>query len=66
MVTYTVKAISEVAPELLRDLRFDGKTHAVIRHNEESGSARAWSFHSTERAAVAAKRRWMSRDIVTR
>ena len=63
-VSYSVKPINEVEAELLRDLNTDGKIWVVVRTSPIS--VKAWSFHTTEAMAKAAKRRWQSRDIVTR
>jgi len=65
MASYTVAAIDEIEPALLADLSYDGKTHAVLRTNR-IGRVQAWSFHTSASAASAAKRRWISRDVVTR
>ena len=63
MATYTVTHVDQVDPALLRDLAVGDRPWVVLRHGR---SAVAWSFHTTEKLAQAAARRWRSRDIPTR
>lgn len=67
LVIYQVQPVAYLrrkAPHLLLDINTDGKAFAVVRKSEIS--IKAWSFHTTRKAAEAAMRRWRSRDIVTR
>lgn len=62
--TYAVAKIADVDAALLLDLNTEGKEWAIVRTSPIS--VKAWSFHTTEAMAKAAKRRWQSRDVVTR
>ena len=63
-ITYAVVAVSNVDPELMRDLSAWGKEWAVVRTSPIS--VKLWSFNATETSAKAAARRYRSKDIVTR
>ena len=61
---YQVLPVERIEPELMRDLNTGGKEFAVVR--DGALGRKVWSFHATRKLAVAAMRRWRSRDIVTR
>lgn len=63
-IRYNAQHICQINPEMLRDLRTDGKQWAVVRTSPTRESV--WSFHTTLALAQRAARRWRSRDIVTR
>ena len=64
-INYVVKPISEVDGTLMRDLRIPVScTHAIVRTS--AISEKVWGFYKSHSLAVAACRRWRSRDIVTR
>jgi hypothetical protein len=64
-ITYVAKPISEISADLMRDLNVPANaTYGIVRTS--AISEKVWGFYFTKPLAVAACRRWRSRDIVTR
>jgi hypothetical protein len=64
-ITYAVKPISEISDALMLDLNVPANcTHGIVRTS--AISEKVWGFYMSRSLAVAACRRWRSRDIVTR
>ena len=64
MAIFQVDKVSNLDDALTRDLNLTGK-YAVLRTSESTGKIQVWSTHKTVALAMAAKRRWASREVRT-
>lgn len=68
MATFIVQHVKEIDAGWLEREAVEtppDKPFAVVRVSEATGRAKLWSWHKSRSLALAAKRRWTSREVRT-